>query len=288
MNHVFAKLRQRIRNKYRIILSTEERIYPELDFALLRQSSYPYSPSTLLESDEWFFIGNATHQGYAQELLRRGNADTVEFDALDEQDFENIDFLWVRENAYLCFQRVSRAKLISKRSIHFLGGRCRFEGNRREIPINKFPDAVYAPSDNRLYFRRLDAITSIFNGIDQVYRTATDEEVAQFLQSRFISLQNGYDVSHVGIANRKRLALAQRRLDEASDEDKGRLFQYVGEYCPQLRADNGAFQIGSDDNLKMLLFGIDQRFYTTPVGDERRLANSVVLLQTDGRIMGGQ
>ena len=32
----------------------------------------------------------------------------------------------------------------------------------------------------------------------------------------------------------------------------------------------------SEDELKMVLFGIEQRFYTTPVGDEKRIANSVI------------
>ena len=31
-------------------------------------------------------------------------------------------------------------------------------------------------------------------------------------------------------------------------------------------------------DMKKLLFGIEQRFYTTPVGGEKRIANSVILL----------
>lgn len=285
MNHVFVKLRQRGGDKYRIILSTEARMYPELDVVAIREASYPYSPGTLLESDAWFYLEAANRQVYAEELLQRALADTVDFESLSGHDFENIDFLWTRENDILCFQRVSRAKLVSKRSILCLGDSCRFDGDRREIAINKLPDAVYSPTDNRIYFRRLDAITAIFNGIDQVYRTATDAEVSLFLHSNFISLKNGYDVSHVGIANRKRLALVQRRLDGLSDRDRDKLFMYVGEYCPQLRPTGREFQIGSEDNLKMLLYGMNEQYYTTPIGDERRLANSVLPLQADGQIV---
>ena len=38
------------------------------------------------------------------------------------------------------------------------------------------------------------------------------------------------------------------------------------------------FEISSEQNLKMLLYGIEQRFYTTLIGDEKRLANSVISL----------
>ena len=57
------------------------------------------------------------------------------------------------------------------------------------------------------------------------------------------------------------------------------IFQYIGEYCPDLRTENNAFLVGSEDELKMVLFGIEQRFYTTPVGDEKRIANSVILMK---------
>ena len=36
------------------------------------------------------------------------------------------------------------------------------------------------------------------------------------------------------------------------------------------------FAVNSEDELKLLLYGIEQRFYTTLVGGERRIANSVI------------
>lgn len=46
-----------------------------------------------------------------------------------------------------------------------------------------------------------------------------------------------------------------------------------------MRTENNAFLVGSKDEFKMVLFGIEQRFYTTPVGDEKRIANSVILMK---------
>ena len=36
-----------------------------------------------------------------------------------------------------------------------------------------------------------------------------------------------------------------------------------------------AFHVESEDDLKKLLYGIEQRYYTTKVGNEKRLANSI-------------
>ena len=36
--------------------------------------------------------------------------------------------------------------------------------------------------------------------------------------------------------------------------------------------------IGSEENLKQLMYGIEQRYYTTPIGNEKRLANSITTI----------
>lgn len=38
------------------------------------------------------------------------------------------------------------------------------------------------------------------------------------------------------------------------------------------------FNIGDEEELKLLLWGIEQRFYTTVVGNKRRAANSIISL----------
>jgi hypothetical protein len=42
--------------------------------------------------------------------------------------------------------------------------------------------------------------------------------------------------------------------------------------------ENQAFKIATEEDLKALLYGIEQRYFTTPVGNERRLANSIISL----------
>lgn len=45
-----------------------------------------------------------------------------------------------------------------------------------------------------------------------------------------------------------------------------------------LIAENDSFKISNEKELKLLLYGIEQRFYTTPDGRERRIANSVIVM----------
>lgn len=155
------------------------------------------------------------------------------------------------------------------------------EESESRLVINKIPDAVYYKTSDSLIFRNLATISSIFRGIDELYKEATSEEVKKFLDESFIELTNAYSVNNVSKTNRKRIGLAMATLKAMSTDDKTTMLSYIDEYCKEkLKFDQGSqkFSISTDNDLKLLLYGIEQRFYTTPFGQERRLANSVQLL----------
>ena len=274
MNTICVKLRMREHtNKYRKMLSTNENIFSEISELIV--TSQPYTPGGLLEDGEWFKIINASQQFYAGDIISK-DIETVDFDSLSKADFSKIDFLFVINESTIYFQNVSKSKLVSKKKIGSFGEGFQYQGNCEEIIINDYPDAVYCKNTDTLYFKKLEPIVGIFKGIDELYREATDGETEQFLQNDFVVLRNEYDASKVKTANRKRIALAMKTLSALNTEEKTNIFQYIGEYCPDLKTENNAFLVGSEDELKMVLFGIEQRFYTTPVGDEKRIANSVI------------
>ena len=263
-------------NKYRKMLSTNEKIFSEISELIV--TSHPYTPGGLLEDGEWFEIANASQQFYAGDVISK-DIETVDFDSLSRADFSKIDFLFTINESTIYFQNVSKSKLVSKKKIGSFGEGFRYQSNCEEIIINDYPDAVYCKNTDTLYFKKLEPIVGIFKGIDELYREATDGETEEFLQNDFVVLRNEYDASKVKTANRKRIALAMKTLSALNTEEKRNIFQYIGEYCPDLRTENNAFLVGSEDELKMVLFEIEQRFYTTPVGDEKRIANSVILMK---------
>jgi len=273
LTNLCAKLKQREKNKYRKIISTEEPVYSNEDIEIT--SATPYVPGAALEDGEWFSIQDVSNQEYKIDLIASEH-NSVDFDSLNKDDFENIGFLFIEINNLICFQNVSRAKLVSKKCVFYLGQSFEYHTDRREIVINDVPDAIYNKGTNVLYFRRLESITSIFRGIDQLYKEATEAETTQFLCSNFIQLKEEYNTSKVKTPNRKRIALAQKTLANLDANSKKNIFTYIGEYCPDLKVSESSFEVGNEDELKMLLYGIEQRFYTTIVGGEKRIANSVV------------
>ena len=71
--------------------------------------------------------------------------------------------------------------------------------------------------------------------------------------------------------------MAMDTLSKFNSEEKDQIFEYIKEYCDDISSETTekVFEIESEDNLKNLLYGIEQRFYTTPLGNEKRLANSI-------------
>ncbi|GET44876.1 hypothetical protein [Capnocytophaga felis] len=131
-----------------------------------------------------------------------------------------------------------------------------------------------------MYFRKVIDAKNIFPNLIKLYKEATDEETKSFLNNDFISLHNGFNKSKVNKSNRQRIALVSEILSTLSQEEVLQIHNYIKEYCPNLEysEENKKFSIGNEDDLKNLLFGIDERYYTTGVKKERRLANSVMKL----------
>ncbi len=281
MIYICAKIKQKEPDKLRRMLSTDELVFPPFD--PLAISSIPYSSNTILDDDDWFYIDSVRESKFTIEIIKESYS-TVDFRQLTQAEFALIDYLFMMDDdkRFIRFQNISKARLIAKKKITFIGDGFAYNPNCAEIVINEQPDAVYDKNEDRLYFRKIASITSIFNGIDSLYREATQEDVDRFFSNEFIRPKGEYSADKVKTANRKRIALAIDTLSNLGDDDRNSIFSYIGDYCPELKTSDNSFEIGSEEELKMLLFGIEQRFYTTPIGDEKRLANSIISLSKKG------
>lgn len=276
MSQVYVKIRQRGKeSKYRKLLSTDQDIYPA--HAELIQDSVPYSARTLLGEGEWYYIEEFSKTDFSIDIVRE-RSDSVDFEKFAAKDFDKIAYVFVEEGDELYFQNITRSKLIRHKRIVHMGEGFKYDEGGMSITLNEWPDAIYAGEEDRLYFRKLTSVTKIFTNIDQLYREATEDETKSFLDRNFITLKSDFSSEQVKTANRKRIALAEDTLSCLEQSEQEEIFSYIGEYCPDLKCADGSFEVENEVDLKMLLFGIEQRFYTTPVGNEKRIANSVIAL----------
>ncbi|BFO06186.1 hypothetical protein KNHN1_45640 [Pseudomonas guariconensis] len=273
MDHVLARVK-RLTKKPFFKLVSDHTLYENTKVNLA--TCVPYSPDHNLDEDSWFKVEQFGQQPFCIDLLK-SNFDSKDYDDLKKEQFANISYIFSVQGDDFYFQKITSSLFIRKKIIGF-GEAAAIEESSNRLVINDQPDAIYFKQADTLAFRSLAAISGIFKGIDALYREATQQETEAFLKSAFIELKNNYDVSKVSKPNRKRIALAMDSLTKMSAQDKMDILAYIGDYCDQkLKFDQAAqkFEISTDNELKLLLYGVEQRFYTTLFGQERRLANSV-------------
>lgn len=277
MDHVLAHIKTR-EKKRTFKLVSDQSLFDTVAVDL--NACVPYDPDHNLDEESWFKVEGFSKQAFNIDILKK-DYDSKDYDDLTKENFSKIAYLLAVQGSVFYFQKIT-SRLFVKRKTLVFGEVAKLEKSQTRLVINALPDAVYFKTVDTLIFKNIATISSIFKGIDELYKEATKEEVEQFLDESFIALSNNYSVEKVSKPNRKRVGLAMKTLEGMSTDDKTNMLDYIDGYCGdkklQLDKENQKFEICNDDELKLLLYGIEQRFYTTPFGQEKRLANSVVSL----------
>lgn len=273
MDHVMVNVKG-LRKKPFFKVVSDYTLFDAVDLDLA--ACVTYDPDHNLDEDAWFKIEDFSQQPYCIDILKK-DFDSKDFDDLPKGRFTKIRYLFSVQEEDFYFQKVTPSLLLRRKFLGF-GEVAQIEEPVDRLIINSTPDAVYFKQADTLVFRNLASISSIFRDIDVLYKEATDDEVEEFLAESFIELINEYDLDKVSKPNRKRIGLAMSTLEDMSADDRELMFVYIEGYCDKkLKFDkaNQKFEISSDNDLKLLLYGIEQRFYTTPLSQKKLIANSV-------------
>ncbi|WP_240009597.1 ATP F0F1 synthase synthase [Marinomonas algicola] len=276
MDHILAHIKTRAKKRIFKLVS-DQSLFDAMTVDVT--ACVPYNPDHNLDEDAWFKIEGFSNQAYGLDLLKK-EFDSKDYHNLAKANFSKIAYLFAVQGDDFYFQKITPGLFVKRKTLVF-GETAELEKSQMRLVINALPDAVYFKAADTLIFKSLATISSIFKGIDELYKEATKVEVEQFLDESFIDLSNNYSVEKVSKPNRKRIGLAMKTLEGMSVGDKTNMLDYIDGYCEQkLKFDqqNQKFEISTDEDLKLLVYGIEQRFYTTPFGNEKRCANSVTTM----------
>ena len=276
MDYVLAKVS---RKEHLFKLISDKSLYEGVMFN--NDLYISYDPDHNLDEESWFKIEGFSQQEFYLQWLKE-DFDPKVAELLEKKYFSNIKYIVSvqQEGNIYCFQKITPSIFLKKKFISFNEHFC-IKEDAAILIINELPEAIYFKDNDILIFKNLPTISSIFKGIDSLYKEATDDNVKNFLSAEFVKTTNDFNVVKVSKPNRKRIAMAMDSLERFTSEDKVKIFEYIKEYCPEtLEYDQnaGSFEISTDGQLKILLYGIEQRFYTTPINNEKRLANSIIKL----------
>lgn len=264
------------KEKYMKLFEENESLYSSIsDLKSIEVNSFVFDNRTNLGDFEWYRLEDFSSKEFATKEIKE-NYSSVDYDMATQADAAGIEYIFEMSEHTMFFQKVTKNAFIKKRNFITLGESFRKCNNMSLFQINTYPDAIYDRAKDILYFRRLFAITKIFNGINEIYREATDAEVKNFLNEDSFILEDGFSAEKVKIPNRKKIALIQDSFFYMSKQEKEGMFEYIKDYYPNLKLNNGKAQISNEEDLKNILFGLEERFYTTTISKEKRIANSII------------
>lgn len=273
MNYLLSQTSGRNGDLY-IVLSNDEAIYSVPNF----NNTHEYQDDYKLEVDQWFVLRNFSDKEYCPDLFKN-DFDNTAYSNLPRDVYPKIAFMVAVQENIFCVQKVVRSMVLNKSFINLrLNQEPEVLKSEYTIVINEEADAYYDRLNDCLYFKRLSSLTSIFDGIYELYKESTSEETRDFLALDILDVSDEYGVEDVKTANRRRIKAAMEKYNRFTNEQKARLPEYLQGYVRDVAYENGRFKINSESDLTILLNCFNQRYYTTEIDGEKRLANSVTPL----------
>ncbi len=281
MDYLIAKTKGK-RGSFYKVLSDQTTFEDIPDFS----SSREYDDEYKLQEDEWFVVEQFSQQSYCIDFVKN-NFVATNFSFMPKEKYEKIDFIVSVQNEGndLVFQKITpsfiyeKQKTLSWEHINAPTDQAVLSNHKDVLVIKEGADCYYKKDEDKLYFKSLSSITSIFDGINVLYREATNQEVEEFLGMEMINVAEGFSKDDVKTANRRRIKEATERYHSFSPEQKAKIPSYISKYCPHIYDETtNKFNVNDENNLTDLLNVLNQRYYTTEIDDEKRLANSVTKL----------
>lgn len=271
-NFVLAK----IKGKKSYKLLTLEAIYENVVATISKNEHFSFENTiddTVKESDVWFYLSDFSKTNYCNsELIDVGSS--AEYKELKSTPFSEIKYIISHQENFLCFQKIAKSKIVKKKFLSLRNAKV--ELNTGDILfIKDEPDIIFSKNEDRLYFKDISVAATVFTNLKDLYRSATDFEVKNFFDDSFIRIAGNYNEQTVSIPNRRRIAKYGKVLAQKNEKEKIVLFDYIRQYVPDIPVDSSKFVISNDDELKKILYGIGQQYYTTSIDSEKRVALSV-------------
>lgn len=272
MDFLFAKLRGK-NGAFCKVLS-DKTIYVDIPtFA----NTHAYQDDMKLEDEHWFALEQFSDKDYAPGfVIDAFNAAT--WSQISRNEFEKVSYLVSVQNDgdYFIFQNVTTNAVYKRQNFLSLDDQPDIINKDHLVIIHETPDAYYQKPTDKLFFRRLSSITSIFPGINELYKEATDAEVDEALAMPILNVAADFTRDKVKTANRRRIKEAIDAYNHFTTQEKEALPAYFAKYCPGIYdTTNQKVNVNDEKTLTAFLNCLNQRYYTTEISKKKKLALSV-------------
>ena len=151
-----------------------------------------------------------------------------------KKEYEYIDHMVIIQNDNFYFQKISTKHIISN-PVLLLGVKPVIKDTKHMIILDSKFDAIYNYTSDILYFKNYGTLTSIFDGVTEYYKEATDEVVKNFLEEDSLEIHKDFNEKKVSKPNRKRIGILIKKMDSFNSEEKKKIADYIVKYVGKIK-----------------------------------------------------
>lgn len=285
MNCLYA----RANSKFYTVLSDDNcpDLFTSVDTSNIKAVPYTYPSS--LEDDEWFYHvlkkdddsdeseDSDEDEKISDPLERLNRQIKTSLPTIGESDYQKILYIVYRKSGsdWFVLQKIpNKSKVYGKKILTF--SEQAQVVTKPFVIINEEPDALYNIATNTLYFKNISRVNNVFNNLNLLYREASNPEKQTFLNLPLLNVASDFDVNKISMVNSKHIALVLSQYNSYDDAVKTELHTYIEQIADLSKDENGKYIINNDEDLRIFIYALQERYYTTSATKENRLAKSFV------------
>lgn len=194
----------------------------------------------------------------------------------DEETNDTVRVIYAFDGKKLVFKHVPKKQQLHDSMIINLDGEPAATEMVNVLAIDERIDAVYNATTHKFYFTDFQAAKHIFGPLEVYYRSATQDEVDEWLDPGIFDIDSSFDTFGISTPNRKKMSYASEQLgiDLTNPEIVGRIAAYAGKHAQKMLFINGKFNIKKNADLTEALRLISGSYYENAITGVLMVANT--------------
>lgn len=176
----------------------------------------------------------------------------------------------------LIFKRVSKSQQLHDSKIISLDGEPTVTPLINVMAVDERVDAVYDTRTHKFHFTDFQAAKHVFGTLEVYYRSATQNEVDEWLDPSLFDIDSQFDTFAISVPNRKKMLFAteELKIDITDSETVDRISASAALHAPKMLFINGKFNIKKNSDITEALTVITGSYYQNAITGDLMIAGS--------------
>ncbi len=176
----------------------------------------------------------------------------------------------------LIFKRVAKSQQLHDSKIISLDGEPTVTPLINVMAIDDKVDAVYDTRTRKFTFTDFQAAKAVFGTLEVYYRSATQNEVDEWLDPSLFDIDSQFDTFAISVPNRKKMLFATQELkiDLTDTETVERISASAALHAPKMLFINNKFNIKKNSDITEALTVITGAYYQNAITGDLMIAGS--------------